>query len=134
MTKVARGGTPTPGRRTRSVGVLLGAIVGLRAGLHVVGEAQDGEQAISEAERLQPNVILLDLSMPRRTGRRSARDQASRARRESDRSVRVCRLDAPADVLAHGADRYIEKGADPETIANAIEHVAAQAPAGRPHP
>jgi DNA-binding NarL/FixJ family response regulator len=48
--------------------VLLGVTVGLRPGLRVVGEAEDGERAIEQADRLQPDVILLDLSMPRRTG------------------------------------------------------------------
>src|SRR5215210_5947050 len=51
-----------------SMRVLLSVIVGLRPGPYVAGEAEDGEQAISEAERLQPDVVLLDLSMPRRTG------------------------------------------------------------------
>jgi len=34
----------------------------------VVGEAQDGEQAVSEALRLKPDVIVLDLMMPKKDG------------------------------------------------------------------
>lgn len=115
-----------------SMRVLLGVIVGLRVGLHVVGEAQDGEQAISEAARLQPEVILLDLSMPRRSGF----DALPEIKRVApDAKVIVvsgfaASMIAP-DVLAHGADRYIEKGVDPDTIAATIEEVAA-AHAGRP--
>lgn len=51
-----------------SMRVLLGVVIGLQPGLHVAGEAEDDEQAIAEAQRLQPDVVLLDLSMPQRTG------------------------------------------------------------------
>ena len=48
--------------------MLLRVVIELRPGLKVVGEARDGDEAIGEAKRLQPDVILLDLSMPGRTG------------------------------------------------------------------
>ncbi|HEY4385310.1 MAG TPA: response regulator transcription factor, partial [Ktedonobacteraceae bacterium] len=32
--------------------------------LEIVGEAQDGRQAIQEAQRLQPDIILMDITMP----------------------------------------------------------------------
>ena len=40
----------------------------LEAGVEVVGEAQDGEEALELAARLAPDVVLLDLVMPRRGG------------------------------------------------------------------
>jgi DNA-binding NarL/FixJ family response regulator len=33
-------------------------------GFHVVGEAADGRQALAKAERLQPDVVLLDVQLP----------------------------------------------------------------------
>jgi DNA-binding NarL/FixJ family response regulator len=39
----------------------------------VVGEAGDGEQAVLEAARLHPNVILMDVRMPRMNGLEAAR-------------------------------------------------------------
>ena len=39
-----------------------------RAGLDVVGTAGDGEEALDQARRLRPDVIVLDLMMPRMTG------------------------------------------------------------------
>jgi two-component system NarL family response regulator len=114
-----------------SMRVLLGVIVGLRPGLHVVGEAADGEQAVTEAERLQPDVILLDLSMPRRTGL-EALPEIKRVAPDA-KVIVLSGFAAPilaADALANGAARYVEKGADPDTIADTIEEVA-RAPADR---
>lgn len=119
-----------------SMRVLLSVIVGLRPGLHVAGEAEDGEQAIAEAERLQPDVVLLDLSMPRRTGL-DALPEIKRVAPETKVIVLsgfASSMMAP-DVIANGAERYIEKGVDPGTIAATIEEVAAATgaqAAGRP--
>ena len=44
------------------------AILGQMSGIHVIGEAWDGEQAVDLARRLQPQVTLLDVRMPRRDG------------------------------------------------------------------
>ncbi len=110
--------------------VLLGVTVGLRPGLRVVGEAEDGERAIEQADRLQPDVILLDLSMPRRTGLDALPEikRVAPAAKIIVVSGFVSSMIA-ADVLARGADRYIEKGADPDAIAEMIEEVAmARAP------
>ena len=110
---------------------LLGAVVELRPTLRVVGEAADGNEAIVEAMRLQPDVILLDLAMPRRTGLEALLE---------------LRLVAPAaqiivfsgfstasvaeDVIELGAALYLQKGADPEAINDAIEEAAARPTAG----
>jgi DNA-binding NarL/FixJ family response regulator len=108
-----------------SIRTLLGVIVGQQPGLHVVGEADDGLQAISEAERLQPDVILLDLSMPVLTGL----DALPEIKRVAP-GAKVIVLSGFAatrladDVLAHGADRYLEKGTHPDTITATIEEVA----------
>lgn len=45
----------------------------------VVGEAENGEQAVREAETLRPDVVLLDLAMPRLNGVSAARQIAERA-------------------------------------------------------
>lgn len=110
--------------------VLLGVIVGLRPGLHVAGEAADGEQAITEAARLQPDVVLLDLSMPRRTGL-DALPEIKRVAPEA-KVIVLSGFAAPTlapDVLALGADSYLEKGVDPDTITAMIEEVATALPA-----
>lgn len=45
----------------------------------VVGEAENGQQGVREAERLRPDVVLLDLAMPRLNGVSAARQIAERA-------------------------------------------------------
>ena len=111
--------------------MLLGIVVGLRPSLRVVGEARDGNEAISEAKRLQPDVILLDLSMPRRTGLDALPEirQVAPAAQVIVLSGFVASL-IEDDVLALGAARFIEKGVDPDVIADAIEDVAAGRLAG----
>jgi DNA-binding NarL/FixJ family response regulator len=46
----------------------LRTILDLEPGLEVVGEASDGEQAVREAMRLQPDIVLMDIQMPERSG------------------------------------------------------------------
>ena len=56
----------------------------LQEGIEVVGEAVDGQDAVEAAARLRPDVILMDLVMPRLDGvaamRVAARDRSRRAR------------------------------------------------------
>lgn len=52
------------------------ALLGLDDRLTVVGEATNGEQAISMARALRPDVTLLDVQMPRRDGVSAARELA----------------------------------------------------------
>lgn len=94
--------------------------------LEVIGEAQDGNEAVSEAKRLQPDVILLDLSMPHRTGLEALPEIKEVA--PTARIIVFSGFDPAmmaAEVLSRGADRYLEKGALPSEIAAAIQEVAA---------
>jgi PAS domain S-box-containing protein len=77
----------------------------------VVGEAVDGAEAVRLAEQLQPDVVLLDLSMPQMDGL-----QALPLIRRAAPEARVIVMSGFAEqqmadqVLAAGADRYVEKG------------------------
>lgn len=46
----------------------LRTILSLQPGLDVVGEAADGEQAVQRTLALRPDIVLMDIQMPRRTG------------------------------------------------------------------
>lgn len=113
---------------------MLRAVVELVPGLRVVGEVADGEAAIGEASRLQPDLILLDLAMPVLSGL----DALPRLR-EVAAAAKIIILSGFAqatvsdEVLALGADAYVEKGMRLETLIAAIEGVlASPAAVGRP--
>ena len=82
-----------------------------RGSYHVLGEACDGEEAVRMAAELQPDLVLLDLAMPRMDGL-----QALPLIRDAVDGVRVIVLSGfdahtmAAKVLAAGADDYLEKG------------------------
>jgi DNA-binding NarL/FixJ family response regulator len=95
-------------------------------GIEVVGEAADGVAAIDAAERLQPDVVLLDLTMPILDG-----IDAIPTMLERSPGVRVVALsgwgaDRMAErALAQGAVAYVEKTDDVQAIRAAVRAAAA---------
>jgi DNA-binding NarL/FixJ family response regulator len=106
---------------------LLQAVIALDENMSVVGEAADGNAAIAQAELLQPDVILLDLAMPLRTGL-----EALPAINRVAPSAKVIILSGFAasvvedELLGNGVAGYLQKGVDPEEILAAIETAAAR--------
>jgi DNA-binding NarL/FixJ family response regulator len=105
---------------------MLRTVVELRPPLRCIGEAADGNQAITEAARLQPDVILLDLAMPRRTGLDSLPELTRVAPDAgivvfSGFSMGV----AAEEAIGRGAVVYLSKAADPDAINDAIEQALA---------
>ena len=106
--------------------MLLGVVVRTSPKLEVVGEASNGNDAVAEATRLQPTVILLDLAMPVRSGL----DALPELRRVAP-DARVIVYSGFAggivadEVLALGAAGYLEKGAHPDMIVATIEQTLA---------
>ena len=93
----------------------------LQDGIAVVGEAADGEEALVEAERLRPDVILMDLAMPRLDGVGAMRELRGRLPR-----ARVVVLTSFADddrllaALQAGAAGYLLKTVQPQELARAV--------------
>ncbi len=104
---------------------ILRAVIALRPSLDAVGEAGDGNEAVSEARRLQPDVILLDLAMPNRTGLDALEELGKVA---PHASVIVfsgfSTASVAEEVLGLGAVMCLSKGASPDAINDAIEEVA----------
>jgi DNA-binding NarL/FixJ family response regulator len=98
----------------------------LQDDLTVVGEAADGAAAVTAADELRPDVVLLDLKMPGADG-----VVALRGLRQSGNSAKVLIITSftePAAVLPAvraGAAGYVYKDVDPPALAAAIRAVHA---------
>lgn len=95
-------------------------------GNEIVSEAENGLEAVEAAERLQPEVVLLDLSMPVMDGL-EALPEIRRVAPEA-RIVVLSGFDNErlvSQALALGAERYVAKGGDPDEIVDAVEGKAA---------
>ena len=104
---------------------LLQLVIGEHEGLTVVGEAADGNEAIAQAELLQPDVILLDLSMPHRTGLEALPDLNRVAPGAQVIVLSGFVASIVQDDLAGKVAAYVQKGSHPDMILAAIETAAA---------
>jgi DNA-binding NarL/FixJ family response regulator len=97
----------------------LRAVLATEPGIELVGEAADGEEALAEIERLQPDVVILDIRMPRLDGIAATAHIKQRWPR-----IRVIAHslaeELGADALAAGADAFVAKGSPPDTLLSAV--------------
>jgi DNA-binding NarL/FixJ family response regulator len=99
----------------------LRTFLGLQDDVEVVGEAADGAEALEQAELLRPDVILMDLVMPRLDGvsaMRALRDRLPECRVIVLTSVLEDERLLPA--IEAGAAGYLLKDAEPSELARAI--------------
>lgn len=90
-------------------------------GFDVVGEARDGVEAVNMAYSLNPDVILMDVSMPEMDGVEACRQVRSAV---ADTKVVMLTMHADQEVLANairaGACGYLVKDCSTEEIAGAV--------------
>ncbi len=90
-------------------------------------EADDGEESLEIARRLHPDVVILDMMMPRRTGLEVL---AELRRDEAFSGTAVIVLTAQPgtreEALRQGADRVMVKPFEPEQITAAVEEVLSE--------
>ena len=107
------------------VRVGLRKILDAEAEIDVVGEANDGEEAVSEARRVRPDVVLMDIRMPVLDG-----IEATRRIVTTQPGTRVLILTTFGldnyvyDALRAGASGFMLKDAPPEEIAAAVHILA----------
>lgn len=96
------------------------------AGMEVVGEARDGAEGLDLAERLQPDVVLMDVSMPVLDGITATRRLRSRA---PEARVVVLTMHADTELLerarAAGAAGYLIKDASSDEVVDAVRRAEA---------
>src|SRR3954453_10724323 len=100
-------------------------LLGVEPGVEVVGEAGDGIEGTALAERTAPDVVLLDIRMPKRSG-----IEACLAIKEAVPTAKIVMLtvsDEEADLyeaVKSGAAGYLLKDSSIEEVAQAVRVVA----------
>ena len=103
----------------------LKALLGLLGGIEVVAEAVDGEAAVAAALSTNPDVLLLDVRMPRLTGVEVVQQLARQKRLPPTLLLTTFEDDiALIQGVKAGARGYLLKGVSPETLLEAIRTVA----------
>ncbi len=103
------------------------AILNTFSGIEVVGVARDGKQAVSEALRLKPDVVLMDIRMPELNGIEATRQITGNPLLPDTHVLVLTTFDVDEyvyDALEAGASGFLLKDAEPEEIARAINVVA----------
>ena len=102
-------------------------ILELEPDIDIVGEAADGEEAVSLAAQTAPDVILMDVRMPHLDGLEATR-RIVRGREDGPRVLILTTFDLDAyvyEALQSGASGFVLKDIQPEKLVDAI-HVIAQ--------
>jgi DNA-binding NarL/FixJ family response regulator len=97
---------------------------GISESVNVVGIARDGEEALKLAAELEPDIVLMDVRMPRLDG-----VEATRIIHESRPGIRIVMLTTFDDdeyvhsAISHGAVGYLLKNIRPEALVSSLRAV-----------
>jgi PAS domain S-box-containing protein len=99
----------------------LSSLLGHQTDIEIVGEAEDGQAAVELARAINPDVILMDISMPKMNG-----IEATRAIHPDQPNIRIIGLsmfdaaDQAAAMLEAGAAAYLTKSGNSDALLSAI--------------
>jgi DNA-binding NarL/FixJ family response regulator len=95
--------------------------------LEVVGEAENGREAVEQARLRKPDVVLMDVRMPGMDGIEATRHLLSRSRMPETRILMLTTFDLDEyvyDAMKAGASGFLLKNTSPQYLAEAIRTVA----------
>lgn len=98
----------------------------LREAGYQVEMAADGEDGLEKARRLLPDVVILDLTMPKRDGLDVATDIKADPKTANIKIIMLTTRDSEFDQMVGkevGADKYLSKPFDSQTLLNAVTQV-----------
>ena len=130
------GGSPDDDRAHRPIRIILAddhrlireslaQLIGREPDMALLAEAADGHEAVTLAEGLRPDVVVMDFAMPHKDGR-----EAIREIREALPDVRVIGLSVGDSettgraMRASGAAAFVNKHTSPRVLLDAIRHHA----------
>jgi len=102
----------------------LRSLVGIKPEMDLIGEAVDGEEAVAMAKKLKPDVIIMDLIMPRKDGVAAISEI-----KKKDHDAKILVLTSFSDdknvfsAIKAGASGYLLKDSSPEDLLQAIDDV-----------
>jgi len=102
----------------------LSSLISTKPGMIVVGEAADGLEAVQKARELQPDIILMDMVMPKQSGL-----QAIQQLKQENNAARILVLSSFAEdeqifpAIKSGALGYLLKDSSPRQLIRAIRDV-----------
>ena len=105
----------------------LAAMLRSQKDIKVVAEATDGAEVCELYDQLSPDVLMLDLRMPKKDGLQVVTELMSRHRMPKPRIIVMTTYESEEDVrraLRAGAKGYLVKGADAQQIRQAVRKVA----------
>ncbi|WP_214107862.1 response regulator [Acrocarpospora catenulata] len=104
----------------------LAAMLGVQSDIEVVGMAADGVEAVAEARRHRPDLVLMDIRMPRLDGIEATRRIRAEAAAPAVLVLTTFDLDQYVyEALRAGAGGFLLKDAPPGQLAEAVRTVAA---------
>jgi DNA-binding NarL/FixJ family response regulator len=96
-------------------------------GIEVVGEAEDGEQAVTLAQKLKPDVVLMDIRMPKRDGLAATQQLLADASLADTRVLILTTFESDEyvfEALRLGASGFVIKDIEPAELLRAVRVVA----------